>query len=78
MKSLPGVIHARVKTLCKIPFTAMLVLRNSTPVDQHPRPMETLNEKMPKQDKLSEMFLVVERLLNIKLMSYPYIRSMSM
>lgn len=71
-------IHPRVKTLCKIPFTAMLVLRNSTPVDQHPSLMETLNEKMPRQDKLSEMFLVVERLLNIKLMSYTYIRSMSM
>lgn len=55
----------------------MLVLRKSTPVDQHPSLMETLNKKMPKQDKLSEMFLVAERLLNIKFMLYPYIRSMS-
>lgn len=71
MQSLPRVIHACVKILCRIPFTAMLVQRYSTPVNQHPSLMKLLNEKMSKQNKLSEIFLVSERLLKIKFMYYP-------
>lgn len=78
MQSLPRVIHACAKILCRISFTATLVLRYSTYVDQHPSLMKSSNENMPKQNEHSKTFLVAKRLLNIKLMSYPYIRSMSM
>lgn len=71
MQSLPGVTHVCLQILCRIPFTAMLVLRCSAPVGQHPSLMKASNEKTPKQNKFSKIFLVSERLLKIKFMSYP-------
>lgn len=47
----------------------MILNINVSPSESH----EIIKEKVPKHNEFCEMFLVAERLLNIKFMSYPYI-----